>query len=165
MPPVLGPVSPSPTRLKSCADASGTTRVPSVTQSSETSGPDEALLDHDGAPGLAEGRARQLRLDVGRRLVVRVGDEHALARGQPVGLHDVGRRERAKEVERGALLAPTLKRAKPAVGTPAATSSSFIHAFEPSRRAPSAPGPKTSAPRPRRRSANPSTSGTSGPMT
>ena len=39
MPPVLGPVSPSPTRLKSCAGASATARVPSHTASSDSSGP------------------------------------------------------------------------------------------------------------------------------
>ena len=39
MPPVLGPVSPSPTRLKSCAGARGTARVPSHTTSSDSSGP------------------------------------------------------------------------------------------------------------------------------
>ena len=39
MPPVFGPVSPSPIRLKSCAGISGTTVTPSVTPNSETSGP------------------------------------------------------------------------------------------------------------------------------
>ncbi len=39
MPPVLGPSSPSQTRLKSCAGASGTTVCPSVTANSDTSGP------------------------------------------------------------------------------------------------------------------------------
>src|SRR5690606_23563201 len=50
-------------------------------------------------------------------------------------------------------------------GTPAAATSSFIHALDPSSRAPSAPGPKTRRPDARRRSARPSTSGTSGPTT
>jgi hypothetical protein len=39
MPPVLGPVSPSPIRLKSCAGARGTARRPSHTTSSDSSGP------------------------------------------------------------------------------------------------------------------------------
>ena len=39
MPPVFGPVSPSPMRLKSWAATSGTTAEPSVRQNSETSGP------------------------------------------------------------------------------------------------------------------------------
>ena len=39
MPPVLGPASPSPTRLKSCAGSSGTTVRPSDSANSDTSGP------------------------------------------------------------------------------------------------------------------------------
>ena len=39
MPPVLGPASPSPTRLKSWAGASATARVPSQTASTDSSGP------------------------------------------------------------------------------------------------------------------------------
>ena len=39
MPPVFGPVSPSPTRLKSCAGASATARWPSQIAKIETSGP------------------------------------------------------------------------------------------------------------------------------
>src|SRR5579884_3346023 len=42
---------------------------------------------------------------------------------------------------------------------------SFMKALEPSRRAPSAPGPKTKRPSARSRSASPSTSGCSGPTT
>ncbi len=54
---------------------------------------------------------------------------------------------------------------KRAVGTPASASISFMKALEPSSRAPSAPGPKTSLPDDRSRSASPSTSGASGPIT
>ena len=39
MPPVFGPWSPSPARLKSCAGSSGTAVTPSVTANSDTSGP------------------------------------------------------------------------------------------------------------------------------
>jgi hypothetical protein len=39
MPPVLGPASSSPTRLKSCAGRSGTTVVPSTRQNRDASGP------------------------------------------------------------------------------------------------------------------------------
>ena len=39
MPPVLGPVSPSPTRLKSCAGWNASTVVPSLTANRLTSGP------------------------------------------------------------------------------------------------------------------------------
>ena len=39
MPPVFGPVSPSPTRLKSWAGSNGTAVSPSQTTNSDTSGP------------------------------------------------------------------------------------------------------------------------------
>ena len=52
-----------------------------------------------------------------------------------------------------------------AVGIPASSSSSFMKAFEPSSCAPSAPGPTTSRPMARSRSASPSTRGASGPTT
>ena len=39
MPPVFGPLSPSPSRLKSCAGWSGRTVTPSVMAKTETSGP------------------------------------------------------------------------------------------------------------------------------
>ena len=52
-----------------------------------------------------------------------------------------------------------------AVGTPASEAHRFMNSLDPSRRAPSAPGPKTRRPRERSRSARPSTSGASGPMT
>ena len=39
MPPVFGPLSSSPTRLKSWAGSSGTTVSPSTRQNSDTSGP------------------------------------------------------------------------------------------------------------------------------
>ncbi len=55
--------------------------------------------------------------------------------------------------------------AKRAVGTPASASICFMKALDPSRRAPSAPGPMTARPSARNRSASPSTRGASGPMT
>ena len=82
MPPVLGPVSSSPTRLKSCAGMSGTTRVPSQSTRSEHSSTLEPLLDHHGAPGIAEGGARELGRHVLAGLVEGVGHPHALAGGQ-----------------------------------------------------------------------------------
>ena len=49
MPPVLGPVSPSPTRLKSCAGASGTTVAAVGDAEQRHLGPVEVLLDDDAA--------------------------------------------------------------------------------------------------------------------
>src|ERR1700760_326443 len=50
MPPVFGPLSPSPTLLKSCAGSSGTTVSPSTTQNSETSGPSRNDSSSTGWP-------------------------------------------------------------------------------------------------------------------
>ena len=63
-------------------------------------GAGEALLDHDAPAGIAERRARQLVPHVLLGLGQRLGDEHPLAGGQPVGLHDVQPREGAQEGER-----------------------------------------------------------------
>ena len=52
-----------------------------------------------------------------------------------------------------------------AVGTPAASMTSFEYAFEPSRRAAAASGPKHATPAAAHASASPATSGASGPAT
>ena len=53
MPPVFGPASPSPTRLKSCAGISGTTSSPSQMQNSDTSGPERNSSTTTAPSGLA----------------------------------------------------------------------------------------------------------------
>ena len=145
MPPVFGPVSPSPMRLKSCAAPSGTARRAVAEREQRDLVALEQLLDHDVA---AERRDRaQRRVE----LVRRAADEDALARGEPVRLDDARRRARPTSVS--------------AVGTPAARITSFAKVFEPSIRAASALGPKTAMPAWRSSSATPATSGASGPMT
>ncbi len=79
MPPVFGPVSPSPTRLKSCAGCSGTTVVAVGDREERHLRAVEVLLDHHP---LAGGGVRQ-------RLVAVVGHDDALAGGEPVVLDDV----------------------------------------------------------------------------
>ena len=69
MPPVFGPVSPSPTRLKSCADARGTAHAAVGNAHQRDLWSRQALLDHDGAAGLAERLAGELGPDVGGGLV------------------------------------------------------------------------------------------------
>ena len=92
MPPVLGPWSSSPTRLKSWAGASGTTVLPSQRQNSDTSGPSRNSSMTTTPPSLARHASR-----VGQRLGAVVGDDDALAGGQPVVLDDV----RARPGRRG----------------------------------------------------------------
>ena len=159
MPPVLGPVSPSPMRLKSCAGASGSARVGIAVAHDEQRqlGPGEALLDHERAAGVAERLAREVGAHRVARVGERLGDDHALARGEAVGLHDVGRRELLEERRARRPRRRRRSCAWRAVGTPASASTSFIHAFEPSSRAPAAPGPNAGGrgPAPRRRRPRP----------
>ena len=83
MPPVFGPVSPSPTRLKSCAGASGTTVVPSVSANSDTSGPsrNSSMTTRPQAAACAQ------------CLGAVVSHHDALAGREPVVLDDVRRPE------------------------------------------------------------------------
>ena len=90
MPPVLGPRSPSPNRLKSCAGASGTPVERAVAQHQQRQlGAGESLLDHDRAAGVAERAPGEVLAHRVARVGERLGDEHALARGEAVGLDHV----------------------------------------------------------------------------
>ncbi len=89
MPPVFGPVSPSPTRLWSWAAASGSASLPSTEREKAHLLAIEKILDDDFHPGGAEPALDQGRVD---RLVGGVeieGDGDTLAGGEAVGLdHD-----------------------------------------------------------------------------
>ena len=98
----------------------------------------EELLEHD--LGGAEAPLDEEGLDRLARLGLVGADDHALARGQPVGLEhrrvgDAG--ELLERLARGCA-APRA----PAVGTPASAISSLAWTFEPSSRAASARGPE-----------------------
>ena len=99
MPPVFGPVSPSPARLKSCAAPSGTARAAVAEREQRDLRPLEQLLDHDRA---AERRAP--RAAPSSSSSCGAADEDALACREPVGLDDA---RRARDRER-----------RPRVGTP-----------------------------------------------
>ncbi len=85
MPPVFGPASPSPIRLKSCAGASGTTRRPSAEREDRDLVAREQLLDHDRPLERRGGAQRLVQLLGG------LADEDALARCEAVDLDDAGR--------------------------------------------------------------------------
>ena len=139
-------------RRRRCACSPGPTRAartvrPSARHSSDTSGPRQALLDHDPSAGVAEGPARQL--GAARRRRPRPGrsvTSTPLPAARPSVFTTYGRRQRSQEVACGVDLAG----AEGADGGRSARrrrrARSFIHAFEPSRRAPSAPGPNTRRP-------------------
>ena len=122
MPPVFGPSSPSPTRLKSWAGWSGTTVVAVGEANSETSGPsrNSSMTTRPG---------RQAVRAWAQGLAAVVGDHHALAGRQSVVLDDVRRAER---VERLVDLLGGRADVGSAVGTPAAAITSLAKALEPS---------------------------------
>ena len=91
MPPVFGPLSPSPTRLWSWLVAIGSTFWPSTMTMKLASLAIEELLDHHARAGVAEGIAGEHVAHGGFGFVQVHGDDHALARGQAIGLDDDGR--------------------------------------------------------------------------
>ena len=145
MPPVFGPSSPSRSRLRPARRRAATARR---RRRARTPRPRalEQLLDDD-----AGRRTRGGPADAVVGLALRAADEDALAGGEPVRLDDARRAARPSSVA--------------AVATPAARSTSFANAFEPSMRAAAAPGPKTATPRGAARRLRPATSGASGPTT
>ena len=164
MPPVLGPVSPSPTRLKSWAGVRATARVPSQIAKTDTSGPIIPSSMTTVRPASPNDAAGELRPHVGLRLGEILGDEHALAGRQPVGLHHPGRRQRCG----GSSSAGSTSSKVPcrAVGTSAADRQLLhvgLRALD--LGAVGARARTRASPAARRRSASPSTSGCSGPIT
>ena len=157
MPPVLGPVSPSPTRLKSWAGGRASTVVPSVTQKTEASGPSRYSSMTTRPPGLAR-QAAAWALASSRSSVTTT----PLPAARPSSLTTWGepRSSRASSTSSGVV--QTWARA---VGTLAAAMTSLANALLPSSCAAAADGPKTRNPFARRTSATPATSGASGPMT
>ncbi len=88
MPPVLGPLSPSKTRLWSCArgQRNGVLAI-AEHEEGDFLARQEFLHHHFGA-GLAHAAAED-HLERGLGLFQRHGDDHALAGGEPIGLdHD-----------------------------------------------------------------------------
>ena len=86
MPPVLGPVSPSPMRLWSCAAASATACFPSQRAKKESSSPSRNSSRTSSFLGCAEQRSGKdlcgglFGLDVG------VAEDYTLAGSEAVGL-------------------------------------------------------------------------------
>ncbi len=97
MPPVLGPVSPSPTRLWSCAGAIGTIGATVDEREQRALRAGEELLDEHRRARVAEAAVEAL-VDRSLRGAEVHRDGHALAGRQAVGLDDDGR---AELVDRG----------------------------------------------------------------
>src|SRR5579862_675277 len=161
MPPVLGPVSSSPTRLKSCAGTRGATAAPSHRTRSEHSGParpSSITTRRPASPNAPESFASTS--DSASASVSATSTPFPAARPSVFTTHGPGSARRNRRASSKRENTPYR-----AVGTPAAARTSFMKPLDPSSRAPSAPGPTTRRPDARRRSASPATSGASGPMT
>ena len=167
MPPVFGPSSPSNARLWSCAGANGTRVAPVAQHEQRQLGTGQALLDHARAARVAERVARQVRAHRVARLGDRLGDDHALARGEAVGLDHVEPGQRLEERER----APPRRRRRTcacrAVGTPGASRARPSSTpSSPSRRGRGGGrSEREVAARASSASTTPATSGSSGPTT
>ena len=157
MPPVFGPASSSPTRLKSCAGTSGTTVSPSQMQNSDTSGPDRNSSTTTAPSGLAR-QAFACSSASARSSVTTT----PLPAASPSSLTTCGAPRASSASSTSATVVQTW--AIP-VGTSAADMTSLAKALLPSSRAASADGPKHAMPASRTASATPATSGASGPMT
>ena len=143
MPPVFGPVSPSPTRLKSWAAGSAIALWPSQIAKTEISSPSSSSSITGSPPSAApRGVPRRAPSPCGRR--------------RP----PCPQRDRPPS-RRTAVARPSLA----GMGTPAAFITSLAKDFEPSIRAAAALGPNTATPACRSVSATPATSGPSGPTT
>ena len=144
MPPVFGPSSPSSSRLKSWAGASGRTFWPSESAKSETSSPSSSSSTTTSPPS-----ARARTSAASASSWVRQTNT-PLPAARPSALTTQGARASSRTA---------------AVGTAAASSTSLAKAFDPSMRAAALLGPNTATPARRSSSAMPATSGASGPTT
>ena len=122
MPPVFGPSSPSSARLKSCAAPSGTAFRPSHSANSDTSRPSSSSSTTTVPPNAAAARTPASTSSSVRQT------KTPFPAASPSAFTTHGGRATASVA---------------AVGTPAASSTSFANAFEPSIRAAAALGPKT----------------------
>ena len=122
MPPVFGPVSPSPIRLKSRAAPSGTARRPSQSANTDTSSPSSSSSITIAVPSAAAASSPSSSSSGVRQTKTPLPD------ASPSAFTTHGARATESEA---------------AVGTPAASITSFANDFDPSIRAASADGPKT----------------------
>ena len=164
IPPVFGPVSPSPTRLWSCGDVEQHARAGAVGHGEHATPRDPRAAPRTTIVVPASPKASPTRhRSIAATAVFTVGrDGHALARGEPVGLDH--RRPPSSSTKATAFSTSSNAPAR-AVGTPRRAITSFANAFDPSIRAAAADGPKTLRCRFRSASARPATSGASGPTT
>src|SRR6185312_4915460 len=156
MPPVFGPLSPSPTRLKSWAGSSGRATLPSHRANRDTSGPARNSSTSTGCPSpntLLAWAAATARSSVTTTPLPAASPSSLTTYGEP------------HASSAGSIPSRSLTATEAAVGTPADRITSLANALDPSIRAAAAVGPNAGIARPFSSSTAPLTSGTSGPMT
>src|SRR5690242_5740177 len=154
MPPVFGPVSPSPTRLWSCADARATAVSPSTNANRLASSP-----ARNSSITKAMSPAVSIAASASSRDMATVTP---LPAASPSAFTTTGIE---KWPSAACASATRSTRTYSAVGMRFARQRSLVKPFEPSSRAAAASGPNTAIPAARRASATPATRGASGPMT
>ena len=127
MPPVLGPASSSPTRLKSWAGASATTVVAVADAEDRHLGPVEELLDDEPPVGLGEAGARVLAAASSRESVTTT----PLPAARPSSLTTCGAPRASSAASTSSIVVQTWASA---VGTSAAAMTSLAKDLLPSRR-------------------------------
>ena len=161
MPPVFGPLSPSPTRLWSCAVPTGRQVVPSTRTKKLASSPSMNSSITTSAPAApkAPPKAASTAPSASASVMATVTP---LPAASPSALTTMG-----APMRRMYSRAPSAssKRAQAAVGAPQASQISLVKALDASSRAAACDGPKAAIPAARSASATPAASGASGPIT
>jgi hypothetical protein len=162
MPPVFGPASSSPTRLKSCANASATALVPSASPNAETSRPSRCSSTttvEPASPNAPSSSERSIARTASPRSSVMTTP---LPAARPSAFTTYG----GPNASSASTASSTVRAERfPPAGIPWRSQRSLAQPFEPSRRAAAAEGPNTARPRWDNSSARPATSGPSGPTT
>ncbi len=160
MPPVFRPVSPSPTRLWSCAVPIGRTVSPSQSTKKEASSPSMNSSITTSAPASPNSPPNMSSTAASAWSTVSATIT-PLPAASPSALTTIGA-PLSRIWARAA--SASVNRAQAAVGAPAASQISLVKLLEASSREAASDGPKTRIPASRSRSATPAASGASGPM-
>ena len=162
MPPVFGPVSPSPTRLWSCAAPRGNAVSPSHSANSDTSSPTRHSSITTAAPASPNARACIMASIAASASASVAATTTALPAARPSAFTTIGA-PRRRTNSRAA--SASSNRSHCAVGMPAASQSSLVNALLPSSCAAARDGPMHGIEAASIASAMPATSGASGPGT
>ena len=160
MPPVFGPVSPSPTRLWSCAAPSGNAVWPSHSANSETSSPIRHSSITTASPASPNARAAIIASIAASAASSVSATTTPLPAARPSAFTTTGAPRRRTNARAASA---SSKRSHCAVGMPAASHNSLVKALLPSSWAAARDGPMQGIEAASIASVMPATSGASGP--